>query len=352
MSTITDFDLLEDLCRRRSLSGFEHEATAFFLEYLKNDIDDGYHDLMGNAVAVISQESAASRIMIEAHADEIGFQVLHIADSGYIYIRRVGGIDEICLPGQQVIIQTKNGGAITGVIGKKPIHLLSNEDRKKALELHMMWVDTGLDYEDLKSLVAIGAPVVLMPNIVRLGNHRVSGKALDNKIGVFTLMLALKRLAERKMANHTVCGVATVQEEVGCRGAAVASYDINPDISITIDVEFATDVPDCDPKRYGDVCLGKGVVLSCNLDNNMEMYQKMVRTAEDNDIPYQISARPSASGGTNSSRIQLSRSGVRTVSIGIPCRYMHTPVELCDLRDVDSAVRLIVAFCENTDNCD
>ncbi len=340
-----DFTTLQQLCYKVAVSGFEHEVTDYYLEYLKNATSKQYIDSMGNAIAFIEGHSDSPKIMLEAHADEVGFQVLHIAESGFVYIRRNGGIDEQCVPGQQVLIQTRNGNSIPGVIGKKPIHLMTTDDRKRTMELYHLWVDTGLDAEQVKHLISIGDPVVISPNIIRLGEHRISSKALDNKLGLYVVMQVMKQIANSNTPPNTVIGVATVQEEVGSRGAVTAAYALNPDISITIDLDFASDVPDCPPNRYGKVNLGEGVIIPCNVDCNMELHNKLVNVAKTNNIPFQISARPHATGGTNTSRIQISRSGVKTISLGIPCRYMHTPVEICDIRDVNAAIKLLIQFC-------
>ncbi len=339
------FTVLEQLCNQIAVSGFEHEVTDYYLEYLKHDIPHQYIDNMGNAVAVIEGRNDSPTIMLEAHADEIGFQVLHIADSGFVYIRRNGGIDEQCVPGQQVFIQTRDGNRIPGVIGKKPIHLMNTDDRKRTIEIHQLWVDTGLEPEQVRNCITIGDPVVMVPNIIKLGGYRISSKALDNKLGVYVLMQTMKQLGLQKNMPSTIVGVATVQEEVGSRGAVTAAYSLNPDIAITIDLDFASDVPDCSPSRYGKISLGEGVIIPCNVDCNIGLHQMLVDIATAHNIPYQISARPHATGGTNTSRIQLSRNGVKTISLGIPCRYMHTPVEVCDLRDIDAAIELLVHFC-------
>lgn len=340
-----DTAYLNKLINTIGVSGFESEVCQSFADYIKEDVDDLHVDTMGNTIARMEGTSpSATTIMIEAHADEIGFQVLHIGESGYIYIRRNGGIDEQCLPGSQVVIQTMNGERIYGVIGKKPIHLQKTEDRKSTIETHHLWVDTGLPVEEIKKRVPIASPVAFAPNMIMLGEHRISSKSLDNKLGLFVVSQVVKQLASQQHQAN-IFGVATVQEEVGSRGAVTVGYDINPDIAVTVDLDFATDVPDCMPSRYGMISLGGGVVIPRNADSNLSLSLEMENLAKELQIPYQLSARPHATGGTNTSRLQLSRSGIKTISLGIPCRYMHTPVEVCDLRDVASAISLLVAFC-------
>lgn len=340
-----DTTYLNKLLNTIGVSGFESEVCQLYTDYVKEDVDSISVDTMGNAIAKSKgTDPSAPTIMIEAHADEIGFQVLHIGESGYIYIRRNGGIDEQCLPGSQVIIQTQDGGRLYGVIGKKPIHLQKSEERKSTVEIYHLWVDTGLPANEVKKRVPIASPVSFAPNMIKLGEHRISSRSLDNKLGLFVVSQVIKNVsAQRHQAD--IYGVATVQEEVGSRGVVTAGYHINPDIAITVDLDFATDVPDCMPSRYGLVSLGGGVVIPKNADSNLSLSHQMEELAKQNNIPYQVSARPYATGGTNTSRLQLSRSGIKTISLGIPCRYMHTPVEVCDLRDVASVISLLEVFC-------
>lgn len=339
-----ELTFLNELLNISSVSGFEHNAGNLFLNYLEPYVSHIEKDVMGNSYAYIGSDKNESnhvKYMIEAHIDEIGFQVIYINDMGYIYIRRNGGVDLHCIPGSQVVVQTISGEEIVGIIGKKPIHLVNNDDRNKCVELDAVWIDTGLSPSDVKSKVSVGDVVYWKPNLLYLSDKRISSKSLDNKIGVFIVSQILKRLSETKISYPQVCGVASVQEEVGCRGAVVCGYNINPDIAICIDVDFATDVPNCPKQKFGDISLGKGVIIHRNLDNNIPLTHKVENIAQNYNIKYQISARPISTGGTNANKIQLSRAGVQTLSLGIPCRYMHTPVELCDLEDVEAAIELV-----------
>lgn len=343
--TSIDKKLLDSLSRSLGVSGFEQEVCSWYLENVTDSVDKCFFDVMGNAYGIISGSGNGKNIMIEAHADEIGFQILHIGENGYLYLRRNGGVDEQCIPGSQVIILTRNGERISGVIGKKPIHLMTTDDRKRTLELNQLWVDTGLDTEVIKSKISIGDIVAIKPNWQWLSEYRISGKSLDNKLGVWVLAKVMKALAKVTSIFNSVTGVATVQEEVGSRGVIIAGYNIKPDIAITIDLDFATDVPDCSSSKYGKIELGGGVVIPLNVDCNIELSRQMENIAKKEGIAYQLSAKPYATGGTNTSRLQLVREGVRTISLGIPCRYMHTPVEMCDMRDVNATIQLITHFC-------
>lgn len=338
-----NLELLKRYCSATGVSGFEENVTDIFLRETSGCSDVQETDPLGNAYAWISCCNDSSPVMIEAHCDEIGFQVIHISEPGLLYVRRNGGVDEQCLPGSIVTVQTASGGYIEGVIGKKPIHLMSQDDRRRTAEIHQLWVDTGLAPETVKQEVSIGAPVVLYPNFRKLGSHIVS-KALDNRVGLFVISEVIKNLYGKPLSRN-ICAVATTQEELGSRGAVVAAHKCRPKVAITVDLDFATDLPDMSANRYGNICLGKGVILPFNADVSPNIFKKMVDICESNGIPFQKSARPHSTGGTNISRIQLSRDGIETMSLGIPCRYMHTPVEMCDIEDIKSAISLLTEYC-------
>ena len=338
-------EFLKSLLDTPTVSGFETAGSILYGNYLRDHVDECSTDIMGNTYATLNISDELPRIMIEAHIDEIGFQVLYIADDGCIYLRKNGGVDIQCIPGSKVVIYGKTE-EIHGVIGKTPIHLQSNQEREKTIELSNLWIDTGLDVHEIKERIHVGDVVALQQNAEMIGRNRITSKALDDKIGVFVVAEVMKRLtSERSSLRCNVQGVATVQEEVGCRGALASGFAIAPDICISIDVDFATDIPGCSKMKYGDIRLGEGVVLTCCLDSDMLIVERLRKIAAEQDIPTQYSARPYATGGTNASRIRTIKHGIRTALLGIPCRYMHTPVEMCDMRDVEAAIRLITHFC-------
>jgi endoglucanase len=240
-------------------------------------------------------------------------------------------------------VLTEKYGKIPGVIGKKPIHLLTSKERETVLEMKDMWIDIGAENKkDAEKLVTVGDPVAFRSNCEFLGKHRVKSKGLDDKIGAFVIAEALRGLSAKKDLKVAVYAVGTVQEELGLRGAATSAFGINPDVGIAVDVGFATDLPDINKKELGDGLMGKGPFIERNADNNPVLGRVIRKTAAKHKIPTQEQAGFRASGGTDTARIQLTRSGVATALISIPNRYMHTPVEMCDLRDVEAAVKLIV----------
>ena len=327
-----------------TVSGFEEGGCDLFETYLKQYVDEHHRDVVGNSIVTLNHQVNSISILIESHIDEIGFQVLYIGEDGEIYLRANGGIDMHCLPGSQVEIHGKEG-MVSGIIGKTPIHLLTNKEREKIIELSNLWVDTGLDVEDVKKKVRVGDVVSFKSNIEFLGEHRISSRALDDKVGVYIVAEVIRHLSNyREHLNCKVTGVATVQEETGYRGVQTCCFSIMPDVAISLDVDFATDVPGCPKNKYGDVSLGKGVVISYCLDCDISIADEMISIATEKGIPFQLSARPLATGGTNASRVRFIKSGIKTILLGIPCRYMHTPVEMCDLRDVEATIRLIVEY--------
>ncbi len=336
-----DINFLNRILNTHSVSGFENEMREVFLNYVKEFVDSTDIDRMGNAYASIVSGNNSIKYMIEAHMDEIGFQVVYIDDDGYIYIRAIGGVDAHCVPGSQVCIITSSGERINGIIGKTPIHLLSNEERSKCLEISSLWIDTGLCRDHIVKKVSIGNPVAIIPNVLYLSENVISSKSLDNKIGVFIISQVLKRLSGVNQKSFDVHGVATVQEEVGHRGAYVCQCKVCPDLTISLDVDFATDVPNCPKSKYGEIALGRGVVIHRSIDNDIPMTYALEGLAKELNIKHQISARNRPVGGTNTFVLQQSQGGNKTISLGIPCRYMHTPVELCDLDDANAAIDLL-----------
>lgn len=352
MFSKTSMNFLERLMRSASPTGYEANAAKIFRDYLA-ECCEVKCDVMGNTIAALNT-TAPVRVMLAGHYDEIGFQIVHISDEGLLYFRPNGGIDKLNVPSSEVDILTENG-IVPGVIGKKPIHLLTEAERSKSVELKDMWIDIGAESrKDAEKLVSVGDPVVMRENFRMLNKHRFISKGTDDKIGAFIVAETMRALAKRKL-NVAVYGLGTVQEEVGLRGATAGAYAVNPHIGFGIDVGFATDLPDIPKKQYGDITLGKGPALSRSCDNNVVLGKILRATAKANKIPYQESVAHRATGGTDTAAIQLARGGVATALFSIPNRYMHSQVEMCDLRDAEAAVKLltetIASFTGNESFC-
>lgn len=302
-------------------------------------------DRLGNLFAMTNNEESDStkRILIEAHIDEIGLQVTFIDNDGYIYLRPCGGIDVASLIGTFVEIQCRHE-SIIGVVGRKPVHLMNGDEKSKIPDCDALWIDTGLDADTVKKKVRIGNYVSFMPNARLLGDFRVASKAADNRVGAFILTQIIERLPN--LSNIQVELAFTVQEELGCKGGAVITYNEHYDYIICIDAAFSSDVPDISPRLVGDIRLGEGAVIYRNGDVNIRFVDHIISVAQRHNHKIQLSANYAASGGTNTRNMQLAGSGNVTATIGYPVRYMHTAVGMADLRDIDTIVNLIIHIIE------
>ncbi len=332
---------LKDLLEAPSPSGFEQPAAKLFRNRVKGHVDQVYGDVHGNSIAILNPD-APFKFMLAGHIDEIGLMITHIEDDGYIYTAQIGGMDPALLIGQRVKILSEKG-PVLGVIGRKAIHQMTPEERNKAVKMDNVWVDIGADSrKDAEKRVAIGDPMVIDVPYRKVTNDRIVSRAMDDKAGAFIVAEVMRALSKRKI-KICVAGVATVQEEIGLRGAITSSFNINPDAGIAIDVNFASDHPDTDKKKLGVLKLGKGPNLHRGANINPIMGKAIVKTAKKHKIPYQITAAP-GSTGTDANAMQLSHGGAATSLISIPNRYMHTPVEMISLSDLDNIIKLITNF--------
>jgi len=336
-------DFLVDLLEARSPSGSEQEAQKVLDKYLKPCSDEYEKDTMGNRIASLYPEGDPI-IMLAGHMDELGLMVRYIDKDGFIYFDTIGGHDIMMISGRRVKILTDKGD-ITGVTGRRAIHLMSPEDRKKVPNLHELWIDIGArNKKEAEKLVTIGDPIIYEHDFQPLRNNRATGRAFDDKAGCYVVCETLRRLSkEKSKLKAKLVSVATTQEEIGVRGSTIASYAVNPHMAIAVDVGHATDHPECDQKKYGEFYLGKGPIISRGPNINPIIFNKLVSCANKAKIPYQIEAeaRPT---GTDARSIQISRKGIATGLISIPLRYMHTPSEIVDLQDIENAIKLLVAF--------
>jgi endoglucanase len=268
--------------------------------------------------------------------------VNNIDDRGFLGFVAIGGVDTAILGGQRVHVHGAKG-SLAGVIGRKAIHLTPEQDRNKPLEMHNMWIDIGAaDKKDAEKVVAIGDPVTIDAGFVELRNDMVVARALDDRIGAFVILEAMRLMARRK-PSVAVYAVTTVQEEVGLRGAITSAYGCQPHAGLAVDVAWATDHPNGDGQRYGQTAIGKGPIISRGPNINPVVHKGIVETAKKHKIAIQPFAMPRGTG-TDANAMQLSRGGVATAVIGIPNRYMHTPVELVSLKDAEDASKLIAEW--------
>lgn len=338
-------EFLKNLVTSPSPSGFEEPAQKIWFNYVKSFADEVRKDVHGNVIAVVNPK-ARPRFMMCGHCDEIGFMVNYIDDKGFVYFRAIGGVDTTLLPGQRVIIHTKKG-KILGVIGKKAIHLMDEEERKNATspKIHTLWIDLGAQKKnEVEKIVSIGDPITFAVGYESLKNDLVVSRGFDDKMGSFVVAEAL-RLAARGKLKSAVYAVSTVQEEIGLRGARTSTYDISPEVGIAVDVTHGSDYPGCDPKRTGEIKLGKGPAISRGANINPKVFELLVEIARDKKIPYQIEAAPGATG-TDANAIQINKAGVAAGLVSVPNRYMHTPVEIISLVDLENTAKLLAEFAQ------
>jgi endoglucanase len=339
-------EFLKQILTTPSTTGFEEPVQQIVRDYSKPFADVINTDIHGNVIAA-RNPNAPLRIMLAGHCDQIGLIVNYIDDKGYIYVLTVGGWDLQNLIGTRVKIWTANG-AVDGVIGKKPIHLLDEDERKKIPKIHDIWIDIGAkNNEEAAKYVNIGDPITVELEYRELLNGLIAAPATDDKAGLWVAIEALRRIDAKKLnSNVGIFAVSTVQEEVGLRGARTSVFGIDPQIGIATDVTHATDCPTVEKKQNGDVKLGSGPVLSRGPNFTTKLVNALVEVAAKNEIPVQIAAEGRISG-TDAASIQVNKSGVATALISIPNRYMHTPVEVISLTDIDHAANLMARYCES-----
>jgi endoglucanase len=334
-------DFLKRVLETPSPSGYERPVQDIVRQYVSDFADEVTTDVHGNVIAV-RNPGAPLRVMLAGHCDQIGFLVQYIDGEGFVYLQPIGGWDPQILLGQRLTIWAE-GGPILGVVARKPIHLLADDERNRAPKLKDLWLDIGAsDKEQAAKLVRIGDPVTLELGFKPMLSGLACSPAMDNKAGLWVAVEALRRTAPKKL-NCSLYAVSTVQEEIGLRGAMTSAYGIEPHVGIAIDVTHATDCPTIDKKQEGDVALGRGPVIYRGPNMNPGVVQRLIDTAVAGDIPYQ----PGASGRatpTDANTIQISRGGVATGLVSIPNRYMHSPVEMISLADLDRAADLLAGF--------
>ncbi|HEX3725733.1 MAG TPA: M42 family metallopeptidase [Pirellulales bacterium] len=339
--TDAGLEFLKRLLETPSPSGFEQPIQKVVREYVADFADEVRHDLHGNLIA-IRNPGAPLRVMLAGHCDQIGFLVQYIDPDGFLWVQTIGGWDPQVLIGQKLTVWSASG-PIFGVISRKAIHLLTEEERKQVPKLKDLWLDIGAkNREDAAALVRVGDPVTLQLGYAPMLNGLASSPAMDDKCGLWVAVEALRR-TRGKTLNCALFAVSTVQEEIGLRGAITSSYGIQPQVGIAIDVTHATDCPTIDKKQEGDVALGKGPVIYRGPNMNPKVVDRLLEMASQHELPHQLSAVGRATS-TDANAIQLSRGGVATALVSIPNRYMHSPVEMISLADIDRAADLLANF--------
>ena len=333
----------EQILETPSPSGYESPLQQAVRVYAGEFADEVTTDVHGNVMAV-RNPGAPLRVMLAGHCDQIGLIVQYIDAEGFLYIQQLGGWDPQMLIGQRMMVWTADGPAF-GVIARKPIHLLTDEERKQVPKLKDLWLDIGAaDKEEAEKVVRVGDPVTVELAYRGMPNNRAVSPAMDDKCGLWVVVEALRRVDAKKL-NCSLYAVSTVQEEVGLRGARTSAFGIDPHVGVAVDVTHATDCPNVEKKQEGDISLGAGPVIYRGPNFNVKVVDALVQAAEEHEIPHQMAAagRPP---GTDANAIQVNRSGVATGLVSIPNRYMHSPVEMISLDDIDQAADLLARFAE------
>ncbi|MCB9554641.1 MAG: M42 family metallopeptidase [Deltaproteobacteria bacterium] len=336
----TQLQFLSELLDAPSPSGYEGPARRVWCAALEGVADELTVDVHGNAIATLNPKGAP-HVMLAGHIDEIGFLVNHIEESGLIRFQPIGGHDMRGIAGRRVWVHAASG-PILGVVGKQPVHLMRNRDRSTSPpQASELWIDCGFQKKkEAADVVAIGDPITYVDSFALMRNDIAVARGFDNRVGAFVVAEVLRSLKRAKGLRARVSAVATVQEEIGLRGATTSAFGLAPDIGIAVDVTWATDNPGGNAREVGEVKLGAGPVLSRGANINPPLLALLEAAAKKANISYQLRASGRATG-TDANAIQLTRGGVATALVSIPNRYMHSPVEICHLKDIVNSIKLI-----------
>jgi putative aminopeptidase FrvX len=336
-------DLLHGLLTAPGTPGHEQAPAAVWREAAQEFADDVSLDPVGNSVAHVNGRSDHPLLAVIGHIDEIGLLVSHISDKGFLHVVQTGGWDPQILVGQRVEALTRSG-PVPGVVGRKPIHVLEQDERKKAVELKGLHVDIGVrDQDEARSLVREGDPIVIATEPVEMRNDRLVSRALDNRLGVYVALEVARRVSEAGGGAGPVAGVAAVQEEIGSHGARTMAYGLEPDLAVVVDVTHATDAPGVNAGELGEHGLGSGPVITRGAIVSRPLNDLVDAAAES----VGIECTTEAAGGptrTDADVVHMSRTGVPTAVVSIPLRYMHSPVEMVELGDVEAVIAVIAAM--------
>jgi endoglucanase len=336
-------ELLHDLLTAPGPPGHESQPARVWREAAEAFADEVTTDTLGTTVARVNGSGERPLMAVVGHIDEIALLVSHVTDKGFLHVVQSGGWDAQVLVGQRVEVLTRDG-MLPGVVGRKPPHLTDADERKKAVELKNLHVDIGAkDGDEARAMVAIGDQVLIAAAPLDLPNGRLASRALDNRLGVFVAIEVARRVKEAGGNAGPVAGVAAVQEEIGAHGARVMAYGLQPDLAVVVDVTHATDAPGVEPGELGEHGLGSGPVITRGAIVSRAVNDLLdeVAAAEGIQCSTEASGRQT---GTDADTVHLSRTGVATAVVSIPLRYMHSPVELVDLADVEDTIKLLTAL--------
>lgn len=329
---------LEDLLSTSTPSGFEGPGQRRWIDYVEQFADEIRVDEYGNAVAVAEGDDDAPEIALAGHGDEIGLMVRDVTDDGFLRLSGIGGSDKTVTRGQHVTVHTADG-PVDGVIGQVAIHLREPDENEYA-DINEQYVDIGVEDEDeARDRVDVGDPITLDTNVTDLAGDRIAGRGMDNRVGIWAAAEAFRRAVARE-PEATVYAVSTVQEEIGLKGATMVGFDLDPDAVVAADVTHATDQPDSPSDKGSGVTLGDGPVIARGSANHPKLVRAAREVAREADRDVQLQASGSRTG-TDADAFYTTRGGIPSLNVGVPNRYMHTPVEVVDLGDLDDTAALL-----------
>jgi endoglucanase len=336
---------LKTLVNTPSPTGHEARGQRVWLDYVTQFAESTFSDAYGNCVAMLNK-GGSPRLMLAAHADEIAMAVNYIDSEGFIYVRKMGGIDAAITKAQRVVIHTANG-PVKGVVGNVAPHL-KQDDNHKLPKIHEIFIDIGVsNTKDAQKLVQIGDPITLNDEFDLLRNDLAVARAFDNRIGTFAVAEAMRLLAGVKgKLEAEICAVSNIQEEVGLLGARQIAYSLKPDVALVVDVTHATDVPTINKPQHGNVKMGGGPAVTHGGCNHPVVVARIEQLAKAKKIPLQHEAMSSTSG-TDTDVIFWTRGGIPSALISLPNRYMHSPVEVVSLKDLEKIPELLAAFAQS-----
>lgn len=342
MAKLADKTYLKRLLETPSVTGTESLVAHLVRERLAECADVIETDVMGSVHARMLGNGSAPSVMIAAHMDEVGLMVKSIDSQGFLRVVPVGGVDAAILPGLRVDVHTSQG-ILRGVVGRKPIHLIESDERTKVTPISGLFVDLGLPSRKVRESVRVGDVITYGVGFEKYGKGMAVSRAFDDKAGVYVITRVMEELkrADGSLGDY-ICA-ATVQEEIGSRGANTSAFSIEPDVAIALDVTHATDYPGIDTDKYGSVSCGKGPVIARGPNINPVVFERLCAAAEAEGLRVQFEAEPSDSG-TDASEMQIQRGGCASGLVSIPLRYMHTPTEVVKLSDIEDTVTLLKRF--------
>ena len=336
-------DYLKDLVETASVTGDEVRVAAKVKDFASQYTQDITTDIMGSVhISLQGTNPSAPSVLLSAHMDEIGLMVTFISDEGFLSVAAVGGVDAAILPGMRVDVHTQSG-TYRGIVGRKPIHLIEPDERKNITPLDKLVIDLGMPSEQVQKLVRVGDLISFGVGFELFGDTMAVSKSFDDKAGVWVMSRVLELLAKAGGAQSHFYGLASTQEEIGVRGALVGAHLLNTQVALAFYVTHATDYPGIDKSKYGRISCGGGPVIARGPNINPVVFDRLCKAADDLGIAYQIEAEPGVTG-TDARVLQVERGGRACGLVSVPLRYMHTPNEVLNLKDLEQCAQVIARF--------